>query len=266
MLQAMDVEGIDVSIVFRTRAAHVIGVDGLDPELIAAVCRAFNNWLADFCNTNRARLKPAALLPVHDVKLSVEEARRSVNVLGAVALVLPNQQVNGHPLVYLDSATNRLGAEGEGFKIAMATLDGGRIGIAAQALGIGQASLDEALAYSRSREAFGKPISDLQAIQWKLADMATQIEAARLLIQHAATRKDKGLPFTREASMAKLYASEVGMWVTTQAIKVHGGNGYTRDYPVERMHRDAKIFTIFEGTSEIQRLVIGRTITGLPVR
>ncbi len=153
-------------------------------------------------------------------------------------------------------AENLLGPEGEGFKIAMKTLDGGRLGIASQALGIAQASFDASLAYANERKQFGKPIGANQAIQWKLADMATSIDAARLLIHRAAQMKDKGVAYSKEASMAKVYASEVAMKAATEAVQIHGGNGYTTDYPVERHFRDAKITEIYEGTSEIQRLVI----------
>jgi butyryl-CoA dehydrogenase len=151
---------------------------------------------------------------------------------------------------------NRLGEEGEGYKIAMATLDGGRIGIASQAIGIAQGAYEQALAYSRERQAFGHPISKFQAIQFMLADMATEIDAARMLARHAAWKHDSGARFSLEASIAKLYASEMATRVTHKAIQVHGGNGYSREYPVERMYRDARITEIYEGTSEIQRLVI----------
>lgn len=152
---------------------------------------------------------------------------------------------------------NRLGKEGEGFKIAMVTLDGGRIGIAAQALGIASAALEASKKFARSREAFGAPIAKLPGIQWMIADMATRLDAARLLTWRAAVKKESGERFTREAAMAKLYASEAAMWITTKAIQVHGGYGYIKEYPVERHFRDAKITEIYEGTSEIQRLVIG---------
>jgi alkylation response protein AidB-like acyl-CoA dehydrogenase len=153
-----------------------------------------------------------------------------------------------------------LGVEGEGFKIAMATLDGGRIGIAAQALGIAQAAYEEALAYSKERQQFGKPISANQAIQWMLADMATQIQAARHLVYHAAWLKDNNQPYSKEASMAKLFASDISVEVTRKAIQIHGGYGYTADYAVERHYRDAKITEIYEGTSEVQRMVIAGNI------
>jgi butyryl-CoA dehydrogenase len=153
-------------------------------------------------------------------------------------------------------AENLLGKDGEGFKVAMATLDGGRIGIAAQAVGIARAAFEAAREYAKGRVQFGKPIASLQAIQFMLADMATEIEAARLLTYRAAALKDAGRRFSKEAAMAKLYASEAAMRITTKAIQVHGGYGYILDYPVQRYFRDAKITEIYEGTSEIQRLVI----------
>src|SRR3982074_3643312 len=162
-------------------------------------------------------------------------------------------------LVFYDChvpAANRIGSEGEGYKIALSTLDGGRIGIAAQATGIAQGAFEAALAYAQQRQAFGHPIADFQAIQFMLADMATEIDAARLLVRKAAWKQDAGVRFTLEASIAKLFASELATRVTHKAIQIHGGNGYSREYPVERMYRDARITEIYEGTSEIQRLVI----------
>lgn len=152
--------------------------------------------------------------------------------------------------------TNILGEVGKGFKIALATLDGGRIGIASQALGIAEAAFRFSKKYSKERIQFGKPISELQAIQFMLADMSTKIAASKLLIQHASYLKDNHLPYSKEAAQAKVFASETAMWVTTKAIQVLGGNGYTKEYPVERHFRDAKITEIYEGTSEIQRVVI----------
>jgi alkylation response protein AidB-like acyl-CoA dehydrogenase len=151
---------------------------------------------------------------------------------------------------------NLLAAEGEGFKIAMKTLDGGRIGIAAQAVGIARASLEASLRYSQERKSFGNPLASYQAIQWKLADMALQVDAARLLTLQAASLKDRGLPCTRQSAMAKLFAAETAMEAATEAVQIHGGYGYTREFKVERYFRDAKITEIYEGTSEIQRLVI----------
>jgi butyryl-CoA dehydrogenase len=155
---------------------------------------------------------------------------------------------------------NLLANEGMGFKIAMKALDGGRIGIAAQALGIAEAAMEESIKYSKEREQFGRPIASFQAIQWMIANMATEIEAARMLIYNAAQQKDKGERYSNEAAMAKLYASEVAMRATTKAIQIHGGYGYIKDYPVERFFRDAKITEIYEGTSEIQRLVIAASL------
>ncbi len=155
-----------------------------------------------------------------------------------------------------------LGEMNQGYGDALAILDGGRISIAAMALGIAQGALDEAMVYSQEREQFGQPISNFQAIQFMLADMATHIEATRLLVYRAAHLKDAGLRYKKEASMAKLYASETAMKVTTKALQIHGGYGFIKDYPVERMFRDAKLCEIGEGTSEIQRLVIAREILG----
>jgi butyryl-CoA dehydrogenase len=157
-------------------------------------------------------------------------------------------------------AANRLGQEGEGFKVAMATLDGGRIGIAAQALGIARAAHEEAIAYAKERKAFGKPIAQFQAIQFMLADMATEIDAARLLVWRAATMKDRGVRHSAESAMAKLYASEMSERVTSRAIQIHGGLGYMRECDAERHWRDSRITEIYEGTSEIQRLVISNAV------
>ena len=155
---------------------------------------------------------------------------------------------------------NLLGKEGKGFSIAMGTLDGGRIGIAAQALGIAEGALNEALKYMKERKQFGKPISAFQGLQWYIAEMATKIEAAKNLVYKAAWKKDSGQPFSVEAAMAKLYASETAMEVTTKVVQIFGGYGYTKDYPVERMMRDAKITEIYEGTSEVQKMVISGSI------
>jgi butyryl-CoA dehydrogenase len=155
---------------------------------------------------------------------------------------------------------NLLGKEGDGFKIALSTLDGGRIGIAAQAVGIAQAALDESIMYSKQREQFGKPIAKFQAIQWMIADMATRIEAARYLVYNASYTKDKGERFSKEAAMAKLFASETAMEAVNKAVQIHGGYGYTKEYTVERLFRDAKITEIYEGTSEVQRMVISGSL------
>jgi len=155
---------------------------------------------------------------------------------------------------------NRIGEDGFGFKFAMKTLSGGRIGIASQALGIASGAYELALAYSKERKAFGKEICQHQIIQFKLADMATKIEAARLLIFRSAWLKDQHLPLDKESAMAKVFASETAMWVTTEAVQIHGGYGYVKEYHVERLMRDAKITQIYEGTSEIQRIVISRSL------
>ncbi len=155
---------------------------------------------------------------------------------------------------------NRIGEDGFGFKFAMKTLAGGRIGIASQALGIASGSYELALAYSKQRKAFGKEIMHHQAIQFKLADMATKIEAARLLCLKAAWEKDNGLDYTLSSSMAKVFASEAAMWISTEAVQIHGGYGFVKEYHVERLMRDAKITQIYEGTSEVQRIVISRSI------
>ena len=168
-----------------------------------------------------------------------------------------------HSLIFTDVKVpkeNRIGEDGFGFKLAMQILNGGRIGIAAQALGIAAGAYELALAYSKERKTFGKPICEHQAIQFKLADMATEIEAARLLVHKAAWLKDNGKDYTTAAAMAKVFASEVAMKTTVEAVQIHGGYGYVREYHVERLMRDAKITQIYEGTSEIQRMVIGRSI------
>ncbi len=159
-------------------------------------------------------------------------------------------------------AANRLGKEGEGFKQMLITLDAGRIGIGAMALGLAQAALDEAMRYAKERIQFGQPIANFQAIQWMIADMATEIDAARLMVYRAAAMKDAGLPFTKEAAMAKLFASEAAERAAFKALQIHGGYGYSREYPVERIYRDQRLCSIGEGTSEIQRLVIARQVLG----
>ncbi len=184
-------------------------------------------------------------------RLGKDEVKLGITCSGSVEMVFEDCRV---------PAENRLGEEGEGFKIAMNTLDGGRIGIAAQAVGIARAALEEATRYSRERKAFGKSISEFQAIQFMLADMATEIDAARLLAHRAAWLKDRGSRYTREASQAKLFASEVAMRSAVKGVQILGGYGYMNDYPVERYFRDAKITEIYEGTSEIQRLVIAGSL------
>lgn len=155
---------------------------------------------------------------------------------------------------------NRLGAEGEGYKIALANLEGGRIGIAAQSVGMARAAMEAAHAYAQERVAFGKPIIAQQAVAFRLADMATKVEAARQMVLHAAALREAGRPCLKEASMAKLFASEMAEWVCSSAIQLHGGYGYLADYPVERIYRDVRVCQIYEGTSEVQRLVIARSL------
>ncbi|HXJ46313.1 MAG TPA: acyl-CoA dehydrogenase [Candidatus Dormibacteraeota bacterium] len=180
-------------------------------------------------------------------RVGKEEKKLGINATACSELVFTDCEV---------PAANRIGNEGEGYKVALSTLDGGRIGIAAQATGIAQAAFEAALTYSKERLAFGHPISQFQAIQFMLADMATELDAARLLIRKAAWRQDTGARFSMDAATAKLFASEMATRVTHKAIQIHGGNGYSREYPVERNYRDARITEIYEGTSEIQRVVI----------
>ena len=180
-------------------------------------------------------------------KIGKEEKKLGINATACCELVFTDCEV---PLA------NRIGNEGDGYKVALSTLDGGRIGIAAQATGIARGAFAAALAYSQQRMAFGHSISEFQAIQFMLADMSTEIDAARLLVRKAAWKQDTGARFTRDAAIAKLFASEMATRVTHKAIQVHGGNGYSREYPVERAYREARITEIYEGTSEIQRLVI----------
>lgn len=155
---------------------------------------------------------------------------------------------------------SRIGEEGEGFKIAMSSLDNGRIGVGSQAVGIAHAALDAAVSYAKQRQQFGKPIIHFQAIQSKFADMKTRLEAARMLVRYAAWRKDQGLPLTLQAAQAKVFASEAATWITHQAVQVHGGYGFMKEFPVERYYRDARVTEIYEGTSEMQRLVIARQL------
>jgi butyryl-CoA dehydrogenase len=180
-------------------------------------------------------------------KVGKEEKKLGINATACCELVFTECEV---PLA------NRIGNEGEGYKVALSTLDGGRIGIGAQATGIAQGAFEAALTWSKQRMAFGHPISQFQAIQFMLADMSTEIDAARLLVRKAAWKQDTGARFTMEAAIAKLFASEMATRVTHKAMQIHGGYGYSREYPVERNYRDARITEIYEGTSEIQRLVI----------
>jgi alkylation response protein AidB-like acyl-CoA dehydrogenase len=184
-------------------------------------------------------------------------------IVGAKENKLGIRGSDTHTLMFQDVKVpkeNRIGEDGFGFKFAMKTLSGGRIGIAAQALGIAAGAYELALAYSKTRKAFGKEISQHQAIQFKLADMATEIEAARLLCYKAAWMKDNHLNYDRASAMAKLFASETAMKTTVEAVQIHGGYGFVKEYHVERLMRDAKITQIYEGTSEVQRIVISRSV------
>jgi butyryl-CoA dehydrogenase len=180
-------------------------------------------------------------------KVGKEEKKLGINATACCELVFTDCEV---------PASNRIGNEGEGYRVALSTLDGGRIGIAAQATGIAHGAFEAALAWSQQRMAFGHPVSQFQAIQFMLADMSTEIDAARLLVRKAAWKQDTGARFSMDAAIAKLFASEMATRVTHKAIQIHGGYGYSREYPVERAYRDARITEIYEGTSEIQRLVI----------
>jgi alkylation response protein AidB-like acyl-CoA dehydrogenase len=205
-------------------------------------------------DTPGAKGVSAFVLDAEHVRVTREEEKLGLNSSCTNDLVVEGAEVARDRLLH---------EEGKGFGVAMATLDGGRIGIAAQALGIAQAAYDVAREYAKERHSFGKPIAEHQAIQWKLADMATEIDAARLLVYRAAWLKGEGRPHTEEGAKAKLYASELARRVTGEAIQVLGGYGYTKEFPVERYYRDAKITEIYEGTSEIQRIVIARSILGL---
>ena len=203
--------------------------------------------------TNGARGISCFVLDDSHVRVTREEEKLGLNSSTTSDLVLEDVHVDADRLLH---------DEGRGFRVAMATLDGGRIGIAAQALGIAQAAYDVARTYAQERVQFGRPIGDFQAIQWKLADMATEIDAARLLTYRAAWLKQQGRPHTAEGAKAKLFSSEMARRQTAEAIQILGGYGYTKEFPVERYYRDAKITEIYEGTSEIQRLVIARSILG----
>ncbi len=205
-------------------------------------------------DTPGARGVSAFVLDAEHVQVTRDEEKLGLNSSATNDIVVEDALIGRDRL---------LGEEGHGFRIAMATLDGGRIGIAAQAVGIAQAAYDVAREYAKERHAFGRPISEFQAIQHKLANMATEIDAARLLTYRAATLRERGEPHTEAGAKAKLFASEVARRQTGEAIQILGGYGYTKEFPVERYYRDAKITEIYEGTSEIQRLVIARSILGL---
>ena len=207
--------------------------------------------------TPGARGVSAFILDADHIRVTGEEEKLGLNSSTTNSIAVEDQHVDRDRLLH---------EEGKGFTVAMATLDGGRIGIGAQALGIAQAAYDFARNYALERKQFGKRIGEFQAIQWKLADMATEIDAARLLVYRAAWLKQQGKPHTEAGAKAKLFASEMARRQTAEAIQILGGYGYTKEFPVERYYRDAKITEIYEGTSEIQRLVIARSILGLQQR
>jgi len=207
--------------------------------------------------TPGARGISAFILDADHIRVTGEEEKLGLNSSTTNSIAVEDQLVDRDRLLH---------EEGKGFTVAMATLDGGRIGIGAQALGIAQAAYDFARNYALERKQFGKRIGEFQAIQWKLADMATEIDAARLLVYRAAWLKQQGKPHTEAGAKAKLFASEMARRQTAEAIQILGGYGYTKEFPVERYYRDAKITEIYEGTSEIQRLVIARSILGLQQR
>ena len=208
-------------------------------------------------DTPGAKGVSAFVLDADHVRITREEEKLGLNSSVTNDIVVEGAEVGRDRLLH---------DEGKGFTVAMATLDGGRIGIAAQALGIAQAAYDVAREYAKERRTFGKAIGEHQAIQWKLADMSTEIDAARLLVYRAAWLKEQGRPHTEEGAKAKLFASEMARRQTAEAIQVLGGYGYTKEFPVERFYRDAKITEIYEGTSEIQRLVIARSVLELKKR
>jgi alkylation response protein AidB-like acyl-CoA dehydrogenase len=223
------------------------------------------NWITNggSASTYLVIAQTDAVKKHHGINVLIVEKGAEGFTIGVKENKLGIRGSDTHSLMFTDVKVpkeNRIGDDGFGFKFAMNTLDGGRIGIAAQALGIASGAYELALQYSKERKAFGKTIADLQAIQFKLADMATEIEAARLLCFKAAWLKDKGLPYAQASSMAKLYASEVAMRTTVEAVQIHGGYGFVKEYHVERLMRDAKITQIYEGTSEIQRIVISREV------
>ncbi|MEL6922956.1 MAG: acyl-CoA dehydrogenase [Bacteroidota bacterium] len=223
------------------------------------------NWITNG-GTSRLHLVVAQTNPEaghRGINVFIVEADWDGVVIGAKEDKLGIRSSDTHTIMYNDVKVpkeNRIGEDGFGFKFAMKVLSGGRIGIAAQALGIAAGAYELAVAYSKERTAFGKPISNHQAVAFKLADMATEIEAARLLVYRAAWLKDQGMDYATASSMAKLYASDVAMRQTVEAVQVHGGYGFVKEYHVERLMRDAKITQIYEGTSEIQKLVISRDI------
>lgn len=223
------------------------------------------NWITNgsTASTYLVMAQTDAAKKHHGINVLIVERGMEGFAVGAKENKLGIRGSDTHSLMFTDVKVpkeNRIGEDGFGFKFAMNTLEGGRIGIASQALGIASGAYELALEYAKQRKAFGKTLADLQATQFKLADMATEIEAARLLCFKAAWLKDRGLPYAQASSMAKLFASEVAMRTTIEAVQIHGGYGFVKEYHVERLMRDAKITQIYEGTSEIQRIVISRGV------
>ena len=229
------------------------------------VINGVKNWITNG-NTASVYLVMAQTHPEkgsHGINTFIVEKKWPGVKVGAKENKLGIRGSDTHSISFTDVKVpkeNRIGADGFGFKFAMQTLSGGRIGIASQALGLASGAMERAIVYSKERKAFGTEIKNHQIIQFKIADMATRINAARLLCLKAAWQKDNGQDYTESAAMAKVYASETAMWVTTEAVQIHGGYGYVKEYHVERMMRDAKITQIYEGTSEMQRIVISRGI------
>jgi alkylation response protein AidB-like acyl-CoA dehydrogenase len=213
-------------------------------------------YIVTFLTTDPSSDHRATICVIVDSKLpgfsaGKKEPKLGIRASATCELMFDNYRV---------PASYRLGTEGEGFKIGLSILDAGRIGIASQAIGIAEAAYEASVQYAKDRHAFGRAIAEFQAIQFMLADMATRIQAAKLLTLRAAVVKDSGQRYSKEAAMAKLYASETASWVTSKAVQIHGGMGYSKELPIERYYRDARITEIYEGTSEIQRLVIARNV------
>lgn len=240
---------------------HTTAIDKGDHYLLNGV----KNWITNGSSASVYLViaQTDGTLGSHGINAFIVEKNTPGIVVGAKENKMGIRGSDTHSISFSDVKVpkeNRIGDDGFGFKFAMKTLAGGRIGIASQALGIAGGAYELALGYSKQRKAFGKEIMNHQAIQFKLADMATRVEAARLMCLKAAWEKDNGIDYTLSGSMAKVFASEAAMWVTTEAVQVHGGYGYVKEYHVERLMRDAKITQIYEGTSEVQRIVIGRSV------
>ncbi|TAK14942.1 MAG: acyl-CoA dehydrogenase [Anaerolineae bacterium] len=252
--------GSDLKGGIKTRAVR----DGDDWVINGAKMWTTNASIADFIVTlvrtdsaGGSRSLSLIVVPTNLVGLSIGPAEKKMGLMGSPTHAVSYQDVRV-------PAANLVGEEGRGLSYTLETLDGGRIGIGALSVGLARAALEESLRYARERETFGSPIASYQAIQWMLADAATEIEAARLMVFNAAFHKLNGRPFAKQAAMAKLFATEAAERICRNAIQIHGGYGYSREFPVERIYRDARLMTIGEGTSEIQRLVIARSLLDEP--